>query len=283
MPETEKPCLPSFPRHIGLAGHRLEDVAEDLCRSCPANAGTARWFSFRRIERTEPRRPPLAPFTGHAAERRGVWLTERQFRHRHRGLDERDTIAHMRSVCVFCGSSSGSHPDYQSLAQGFGKLLVTRGLRLVYGGGRVGLMGTLADAVLAGGGEAIGVIPQLLLDREVGHAGLTQLHVVSSMSERKQLMGELADAFVTLPGGTGTMDELFEAWTWTMLGLQHKHSGLLNFKGYYDPLIAFLDRAVQEGFLRPRHRETLVVDTAMDRLLDRLMTGMNLPDRSLSA
>jgi uncharacterized protein (TIGR00730 family) len=142
-------------------------------------------------------------------------------------------------------------------------------------------MGALADAVLAGGGEAIGVIPQLLLDREVGHTGLTRLHVVTSMSERKRVMGELADAFVTLPGGIGTMDELFEAWTWTQLGLQQKPSGLLNFRGYYDPLIAFLERATQEGFLRTRHFETLLIDTAMERLLDRLAASS--PNRSLSA
>jgi uncharacterized protein (TIGR00730 family) len=181
------------------------------------------------------------------------------------------TIFAMQSVCVFCGSSSGSGPAYQQLASDFGALLAGRGMRLVYGGGRVGLMGALADAVLAAGGEAVGVMPKLLMDREVGHAGLTQLHVVDSMSERKWLMGQLSDAFVTLPGGIGTMDELFEAWTWTLLGLQDKPSALLNADGYYDSLLEFLDRTVAAGFLRARYRETLIVADRGEDLLDRLM------------
>ena len=156
------------------------------------------------------------------------------------------------------------------MASEFGALLAARDLRLVYGGGRVGLMGAVADAVLAGGGQVIGVIPKLLVDREVGHTGLTQLRVVQSMSERKQLMGDLSDAFVTLPGGIGTMDELFEAWTWSQLGLQSKPSGLLNTAGYYDSLIAFLDQMVGCGFLRADQREILIVDSSMERLLDRL-------------
>jgi len=176
----------------------------------------------------------------------------------------------MDSVCVFCGSAPGSHPSYLALAREFGSLLAARGHRLVYGGGRVGLMGALADAVLAGGGEVIGVIPQLLIDKEVGHLGLTRLQVVSTMSERKLAMGELSDAFVTLPGGIGTLDELFEAWTWTQLGLQNKPSGLLNHRGYYDELIAFLDRSVTEGFLQAPSRARLIVETDMHRLLDRL-------------
>jgi uncharacterized protein (TIGR00730 family) len=179
----------------------------------------------------------------------------------------------MHSVCVFCGSAPGSHPGYLALATEFGSLLAKRGLRLVYGGGRVGLMGAVADAAMAGGGEVIGVIPQLLIDNEVGHLGLTSLQVVSTMSERKQAMGELSDAFVTLPGGIGTMDELFEAWTWTQLGLQDKPSGLLNYRGYYDGLIEFLDRSVTDGFLRPHSREGLLIDTDMHRLLDRLEEG----------
>jgi uncharacterized protein (TIGR00730 family) len=132
-------------------------------------------------------------------------------------------------------------------------------------------MGALADAVLAAGGEAIGVMPKLLMDREVGHAGLTQLHVVDSMSERKWLMGQLSDAFVTLPGGIGTLDELFEAWTWTLLGLQDKPSALLNADGYYDSLLEFLDRTVAAGFLRARYRQTLIVADRGEDLLDRLM------------
>jgi uncharacterized protein (TIGR00730 family) len=132
-------------------------------------------------------------------------------------------------------------------------------------------MGALADAALAAGGEVVGVIPQMLLDKEVGHAGLTQLHVVETMAQRKTLMGDLADAFLALPGGIGTMDELFEAWTWTQLGIHRKPSGLLNLEGYYAPLIVFLDHAVAEGFLRPRHRGALLVDDDLARLVDRLI------------
>ena len=134
----------------------------------------------------------------------------------------------MKSLCVFCGSSPGNRPAYASLAVRTGELIARRGVTLVYGGGRVGLMGALADAALAAGGKVVGVIPQMLIDREVGHAGLTQLHVVRTMSERKLLMGDLADAFLALPGGIGTMDELFEAWTWTQLDLHRKPCALLN-------------------------------------------------------
>jgi len=176
----------------------------------------------------------------------------------------------MKSLCVFCGSSSGIRPEYGVVARELGTLLARRGTELVYGGGRVGLMGALADAALAAGGRVVGVIPQMLLDKEVGHTGLSELHVVATMSQRKVLMGELAEAFIALPGGIGTMDELFEAWTWTQLALHRKPCGLLNFQGYYDPLVAFLDRSTQEGFLRPRHRAELLVDDDLPRLLDRL-------------
>ncbi|PZN32284.1 MAG: TIGR00730 family Rossman fold protein [Proteobacteria bacterium] len=183
----------------------------------------------------------------------------------------------MRSVCVFCGSNPGDRPAFVELARTLGTLLARRGTTLVYGGGRVGLMGAAADAALAAGGRVIGVIPQMLLDREVGHSGLTQLHVVGTMAERKRLMGELADAFITLPGGIGTMDELFEAWTWTQLRLHDKPCGLLNFAGYYDALIAFLDGAVEAGFLRPRHRAALIVDTNLESLLARLADAAGRP------
>lgn len=176
----------------------------------------------------------------------------------------------MKSICVFCGSSAGDRPGYLTLARELGELLAARDLTIVYGGGRVGLMGALADAALAAGGRVVGVIPQMLLDKEVGHAGLSELHVVTTMAQRKLMMGDLSDAFLTLPGGIGTMDELFEAWTWTQLDLHRKPCGLLNYQGYYDPLIQFVDRAVDEGFLRPRHRAALIVDTDMERLLDRL-------------
>jgi uncharacterized protein (TIGR00730 family) len=179
----------------------------------------------------------------------------------------------MRSLCVFCGSSEGRDPGYVALARATGALLAQRGITLVYGGGRVGLMGALADAALAQGGRVVGVIPQMLLDLEVGHAGLSELHVVQTLSERKLLMSDLADAFLALPGGIGTMDELFEAWTWVQLSLMTKPCGLLNHEGYYDALIGFLDHAVREGFLRPGHRAALQVDSDVIRLLDRLATS----------
>ncbi len=178
----------------------------------------------------------------------------------------------MNALCVFCGSSPGNTPEYLDLARAVGTALAERNIRVVYGGGRVGLMGALADAALRAGGQVVGVIPQMLLDKEVGHSGLSELRVVQTMSERKWLMGELSDAFLALPGGIGTMDELFEAWTWTQLDIHRKPCGLLNFQGFYDPLIAFLDRAVEEGFLRPRHRDALFVETDLGRLLSRLET-----------
>lgn len=176
----------------------------------------------------------------------------------------------MRSICIFCGSSPGNRPEYLQMARDAGRLIAGRGLTLVYGGGRAGLMGALADAALASKGRVIGVIPQMLLDREVGHSGLTEQHVVTTLSERKVLMGQLSDAFLTLPGGTGTLDELFEAWSWTQLELQRKPCGLLNYRGYYDSLIKFLDHVVDEGFQRPRHRAVLLVDTDLGKLLDQL-------------
>jgi uncharacterized protein (TIGR00730 family) len=176
----------------------------------------------------------------------------------------------MRSVGVFCGSSAGNRPEYLVTARETGALLARRNLTIVYGGGRVGLMGALADAALAEGGRVIGVMPQMLIDQEVGHAGLTELHVVASLSERKVTMNELADSFLALPGGIGTMDELFEAWTWTQLSVQHKPCALLNQDGYYDSLIEFLDLAVAEGFLRPRHRAALLIGSEIGSLLDQL-------------
>jgi uncharacterized protein (TIGR00730 family) len=176
----------------------------------------------------------------------------------------------MNAVCVFCGSSSGVRADYTVMAAEVGRLIAMRRLTLVYGGGRVGLMGAVADAALAAGGRVIGIIPQMLFDREVAHTGLTELHVVASMSERKVRMSEMSDAFLALPGGIGTMDELFEAWTWTQLYLQRKPCALLNFLGYYDPLLEFLERVVAEGFLQPAHREALLVDNEAGRLLARL-------------
>ena len=175
-----------------------------------------------------------------------------------------------KSVCVFCGSSLGARPEYQFATQAFGRLLAENGHTLIYGGGRIGLMGALADAALAAGGRVIGVIPKILYKKEVAHEGITELRVVESMSERKAVMGQLSDAFVALPGGIGTMDELFEVWTWTQLGLQRKLAALLNVNGYFDSLIQFIEHSVQEGFLRPQHRRGLLIDTDAHALLARL-------------
>jgi uncharacterized protein (TIGR00730 family) len=173
-------------------------------------------------------------------------------------------------ICVFCGSSSGVHIDYAQAAQTIGRLLSQRGIDLVYGGGNVGLMGALADACLAAGGRVIGVIPQALVDREAAHTGLTELRVVSSMHERKSVMADLADAFVALPGGFGTWEELFEVLSWSQLGIQRKACGLLNVRGYYDPLLELANKAVSEGFLREVNRQLLLSDVDPARLLDRL-------------
>jgi uncharacterized protein (TIGR00730 family) len=176
----------------------------------------------------------------------------------------------MKSLCVFCGSRAGSHPEFIELARACGKTLAGRGVTLVYGGGRVGLMGAIADAALEAGGTVIGVIPQMLLDREVGHPGLSQLHVVKSLAERKLRMAELSDGFVALPGGLGTLDELSEVWTWTQLNLHQKPCALLNTGGYYDALIDFLNHATHEGFISPRDLEQLLVHEEFDALLDAL-------------
>ena len=176
----------------------------------------------------------------------------------------------IKRVCVFCGSSFGIRPAYKEAAQRLGKLLASRNIGLVYGGGCVGLMGALADAVLAGGGEAIGVIPDSLMRREIGHRELTRLHVVNSMHERKALMADLADAFIALPGGYGTLEELFEAVTWSQLGIQQKPCCLLNVEKYWDGLLAVLDRAVDEGFVRPENAQLVLVAQNPESLLERL-------------
>jgi hypothetical protein len=176
----------------------------------------------------------------------------------------------LKRICVFCGSSSGTLEIYAHAAREVGRLLAGRDIELVYGGGKVGLMGAVADACLEAGGRAIGVIPQLLVDKEVAHAGLTELRIVQTMHERKALMADLADAFLALPGGYGTWDELCEVLTWSQIGIQRKASAILNVNGYYDPLLAMADRAVSEGFLRDVHRELLLTDTEAARLLDRL-------------
>jgi len=176
----------------------------------------------------------------------------------------------LSAIGVFCGSSLGVRDEYRDAAQAFARLLAERSITLVYGGGRIGLMGVIADAALEMGGEVIGVIPKVLYRKEVAHEGLTDLRVCGTMSERKAIIGELSDAFVALPGGIGTLDELFEVWTWTQLGLQDKPSALLNVDHYFDGLIQFIDHSVKEGFLRPSTREALLVDSDAKRLLDRL-------------
>jgi len=175
----------------------------------------------------------------------------------------------MRTVAVYCGSSPGRDPAYAEAARGLGRALVARGLGLVYGGASVGIMGVVADTVLALGGSVTGVIPEALARKEVAHGGLTELLVVSSMHERKTRMADLADGFVALPGGVGTLEEIFEAWTWAQLGLHGKPCGFLNVAGYYDGLIAFLDHAVAERFVKEPHRAMLVVSGDPGKLLDR--------------
>jgi uncharacterized protein (TIGR00730 family) len=175
----------------------------------------------------------------------------------------------LKAVCVFCGSSSGSDPAYAEAARTLGRTLAERGITLVYGGGHVGLMGVVADAALGAGGEAIGIMPKALVEREIGHTGLTKLHVVSSMHERKAMMSELSEGFVALPGGNGTLEEFFEVLTWAQLGEHDKPCGLLNVAGYYDPLLAVFDRMVDRDFLRGEHRKLVLVERDPSALLER--------------
>jgi uncharacterized protein (TIGR00730 family) len=179
-------------------------------------------------------------------------------------------VPDLSSICVFCGSNAGTDPAYLAAAEEVGAGLAQRGIRVVYGGGRVGLMGAVADAARAAGGEVIGVIPKQIFDLEIGHTGIDDLRVVGSMHERKALMAELADAFIALPGGIGTLEELFEVFTWAQLGLHAKPLGLLDVAGYYEPLAAFLDHSVEQGFLRPETRSILSVSDAFDELLGAL-------------
>ncbi|AHG89883.1 Conserved hypothetical protein CHP00730 [Gemmatirosa kalamazoonensis] len=176
----------------------------------------------------------------------------------------------LSAVCVFCGSSSGVDGAYVDAARDLGRLLARRGVALVYGGARVGVMGAIADAALDDGGRVVGVMPRPLWSREVGHTGLTELLVVDTMHERKALMAERSDAFVALPGGAGTLEELFEMWTWAQLGIHTKPVALLNVGGFFDPLLAMVEHLVTQGFVRPAHRAMLVVEEQPDRLLARL-------------
>jgi uncharacterized protein (TIGR00730 family) len=176
----------------------------------------------------------------------------------------------MKRLCVFCGSSAGGAAVYAAQATRLGEALARRGLSLVYGGGHIGLMGILADAALRGGAAVIGVIPQALVDRELAHTGLTEIRVVATMHLRKALMADLADGFAALPGGFGTADELFEILTWSQLGLHAKPVGLLNVNAFFDPLLAWLDQTVHEGFVRPGHRRLLLEACDPELLLDLL-------------
>ena len=176
----------------------------------------------------------------------------------------------MKRICVFCGSSEGARPAYADAAQRLGEELVKRGLGLVYGGGSIGLMGVLADTVLAAGGEAIGVIPGGLASRELAHAGLTEMHVVGSMHERKALLASLCDGFLALPGGLGTFEETLEVLTWAQLGIHRKPVGVLNVEGYWDGLRRLLAHAVGEGFVRPEYAALLLFSGTPAELLDRL-------------
>src|ERR1700690_258387 len=176
----------------------------------------------------------------------------------------------MKRICVFCGSSQGSRPEYQAAAEEMGRELVRRNIGLVYGGGNVGLMRIIADAVLRAGGEAVGVIPENIMSREVGHRGLTKLHVVHSMHERKALMADLSDAFVALPGGFGTLEGFCEGLTWSQLGLHAKPCGILNVLGYYTPLLAMFDHAVEERFLKPENRALVLARDSVAELLQAL-------------
>ena len=181
-------------------------------------------------------------------------------------------MRHFKRICVYCASSNSVDTDYFEAARAFGRLLAQLNIGLVYGGGHVGLMGAVADGALDAGGEVIGVITKKLLALEVGHQGCTKLHVVDTMHERKAMMAALSDGFVALPGGYGTMEELFEVVTWTQLELHDKPVGLLNIKGYYDHLLAWVDHAVQVGFVRTNHKGLIIADADPQQLIQRMRT-----------
>ena len=187
----------------------------------------------------------------------------------------------MKRLAVYCGSSMGRDPAFAETADSLGREMARRGIGLVYGGGRLGLMGVVADAVLAEGGEAFGVIPQALTDLEVAHRGLTELHTVTSMHERKAKMTELTDAFVALPGGIGTFDELFEAWTWNALGYHAKPFALLNVSGFWDEMIGFLDHVTEAGFMSPARRAQLLVANSIGEAIELLDRALAASERKM--
>lgn len=178
-------------------------------------------------------------------------------------------MSQIKRLAVFCGSSPGARPEYTQAARAFGRLLSERGIGVVYGGSNVGLMAALANEVLDNHGDIIGVIPRMLVEREVAHRELSDLRIVESMHERKALMAELCDGFVALPGGVGTLEEFFEVWTWAQLGVHDKPCGLLNVENYFDGLLAFIDQAVHERFVRDAHRAMVIVESEPERLLER--------------
>ncbi len=176
----------------------------------------------------------------------------------------------IKNLCVFCGSSLGSNPAYAEGAAQLAQILLNKNITLVYGGANVGLMRVLADTVLKGGGKVVGVMPRSLVEKEVAHQHLTEMHIVDGMQERKALMADLSDAFIALPGAFGTLDEIFEVLTWNQLGIIHKPLGLFNTGGYFDPLLAMLDRAVEEQFLRPEHRKMVLEFNTVGEILGQL-------------
>jgi uncharacterized protein (TIGR00730 family) len=183
-------------------------------------------------------------------------------------------VSELRAICVFCGASAGTDPAYMAAARAVGAGLAGRGIEVVYGGGRLGLMGAVADAALAAGGRVTGVIPSALVEREVAHRGLTDLRIVTTLHERKALMADLADAFIALPGGLGTLEELAEVLSWAQLELHAKPIGVLDIGGYFGALAAFLDHATAEGFIAPAQRRLLMLDTDLEALLDRFATWL---------
>ena len=179
-------------------------------------------------------------------------------------------------VCVFCGSNGGTDPAYVTAAADTGRFLASQGVGIVFGGGRVGLMGKIADTVMEEGGSVTGIIPRSLAEKEVAHEHLSELHIVGSMHERKAMMAELSDGFIAMPGGFGTFEEICEMITWTQLGFQIKPCGILNVHGYYDDLISLFDNATEKGFIRPEHRELVLVGETIEELFD-AMTGFEPP------
>lgn len=182
----------------------------------------------------------------------------------------------MKTICIFTGSSPGHNPQHEAAVRSLGGTIAARGMGIVYGGASIGLMGAVADACLDAGGSVIGVMPKALADLEIAHNGLTEQHIVATMHERKALMADMSDGFLALPGGLGTLDELFEIWTWAQLGEHQKPVAILNVNGFFDPLLAYLDHVVEEGFIKPAHRDMLIVHETADEVLD-AMTSYDPP------